>query len=166
MHNPSKDHMNVVMRILRYLKSAPEKGLVFRKHGHLRTSGYTDVDWAGNITDMRFTSGYFTFVGGNLVDHLEKQETECGGPFLNPHFGIIQEFAQKFQNLCRNFIACVRRRPAELEGELGIKSKLGTSSSSLGRWMVVLRFHEGEISPESHGCVCWSFAINFLFQPP
>ncbi|KAL6180126.1 hypothetical protein ACLB2K_046794 [Fragaria x ananassa] len=83
MHNPSKDHMNVVMRILRYLKSAPEKGLVFRKHGHLRTSGYTDVDWAGNITDMRFTSGYFTFVGGNLVDHLEKQETECGGPFLS-----------------------------------------------------------------------------------
>ena len=38
MHNPSEDHMNAVMRILRYLKSAPGKSLVFRKHGHLRTS--------------------------------------------------------------------------------------------------------------------------------
>ncbi|KAL6201969.1 hypothetical protein ACLB2K_025681 [Fragaria x ananassa] len=67
MHNPNEDHMNAVMRILRYLKSAPGKGLVFRKHGHLRTSGYTDADWAGNIIDRRSTSGYFTFVGGNLV---------------------------------------------------------------------------------------------------
>ena len=67
MHNPSEDHMNVVMRILRYLKSAPGKGLVFHKHGHLRTSGYTDADWVGNITDRRSTSDYFTFVGGNLV---------------------------------------------------------------------------------------------------
>ena len=26
MHNPSKDHMNVVIRILRYLKSSPGRG--------------------------------------------------------------------------------------------------------------------------------------------
>ena len=74
MHNPSEDHMNAVMRILRYLKSAPGKGLVFRKHGHLRTSGYTDADWAGNITDRRSTSGYFTFVGGNLVTWRNKKQ--------------------------------------------------------------------------------------------
>ncbi|KAL6208749.1 hypothetical protein ACLB2K_019694 [Fragaria x ananassa] len=75
MHNPSKDHMNVVMmRLLRNFKSASEKGLVFRKYGHLRTSGYTDADWAGNITDMRFTSGYFMFIGGNLVTWRSKKQ--------------------------------------------------------------------------------------------
>ena len=74
MHNPSKDHMNVVMRILRYLKSALGKGLVFRKHGHLRTSGYTDADWAGNIIDRHSTVGYFTFVGGNLVTWRSKKQ--------------------------------------------------------------------------------------------
>ncbi|XP_004297918.1 PREDICTED: uncharacterized mitochondrial protein AtMg00810-like [Fragaria vesca subsp. vesca] len=73
MHNPSEDHMNAVMRILRYLKSTPGKGLVFRKHGQLRTSGYTDADWAGNITDKRSTSGYFTFVGGNLITWRRKK---------------------------------------------------------------------------------------------
>ncbi|XP_021804165.1 uncharacterized protein LOC110748497, partial [Prunus avium] len=63
MHSPSEDHMNAVIRILRYLKSAPEKGLMFSKHGHLNIDGYTDSDWAGSITYRKSTSGYFTFVG-------------------------------------------------------------------------------------------------------
>ncbi|CAL9022112.1 unnamed protein product, partial [Prunus brigantina] len=67
MHSPSEDHMNSVLRILRYLKSAPGKGLMFSKHGHLNIDGYSDADWAGNVTDRKSTSGYFTFVGGNLV---------------------------------------------------------------------------------------------------
>ena len=44
MHNPSKDHMNIVIRILRYLKSSPERGLMFRKYGHLNVEGYLDAD--------------------------------------------------------------------------------------------------------------------------
>ncbi|CAL8992442.1 unnamed protein product [Prunus brigantina] len=67
MHSPSEDHMAVVMRILSYLKSAPGRGLLFKKNGYLDLEGYTDVDYAGNITDRRSTLGYFTFVGGNLV---------------------------------------------------------------------------------------------------
>ncbi|CAL8999384.1 unnamed protein product [Prunus brigantina] len=45
MHSPSEDHMNAVLRILRYLKSAPGKGLIFSKHGHLNIDGYSDADW-------------------------------------------------------------------------------------------------------------------------
>ena len=32
MHNPKEQHMNAVMRILRYLKSAPGKGILFTKN--------------------------------------------------------------------------------------------------------------------------------------
>ena len=53
--------MNVVTRILRYLKSSPGKNY------HLKIEGSTDADWAVNIIDMKSTLGYFTFVGGNLV---------------------------------------------------------------------------------------------------
>ncbi|PNX88803.1 pentatricopeptide repeat-containing protein mitochondrial-like, partial [Trifolium pratense] len=59
----SEDHMDAVMRIIRYLKSAPGKGLMFSKNNHLEVNGYTDADWAGSATDRRSTSGYFTFVG-------------------------------------------------------------------------------------------------------
>ncbi|WJZ97833.1 hypothetical protein VitviT2T_016408 [Vitis vinifera] len=74
MHRPSEGHMDAVMRILRYLKSSPGKGLMFSKNGHLKVVGYTDVDWAGNITDRKSTAGYFTFVGGNLVTWRSKKQ--------------------------------------------------------------------------------------------
>ncbi|BBG97847.1 aldose 1-epimerase family protein [Prunus dulcis] len=74
MHSPSEDHMNAVLRILRYLKSAPRKGLMFSKHGHLNIDGYLDADWAGNVTDRKSASSYFTFVGGNLVTWRSKKQ--------------------------------------------------------------------------------------------
>jgi len=74
MHSPSEDHMNAVIRILRYLKSSPRKGLMFSKYDHLRVEGYTDADWAGNVSDRKSTSGYFTFVGENLVTWRSKKQ--------------------------------------------------------------------------------------------
>ncbi|XP_028117998.1 uncharacterized protein LOC114315591 [Camellia sinensis] len=67
MHAPRATHLEAVMRILRYLKSSPGKGLYFSKYGYLSVEAYTDADWIGLITDRRSTSGYCTFVGGNLV---------------------------------------------------------------------------------------------------
>ena len=62
-------------RILRYLKSAPGRGLLFSKKEVQYIKGYTDSDWAGNQTYRRSTSGYFTFVEGNLVTwRSEKQK--------------------------------------------------------------------------------------------
>ena len=62
------------MRILRYLKSAPENGILFTKNVDCQSvDAYSDADWAGAIDDRRSTSGYFTFVGGNLVTWRSKK---------------------------------------------------------------------------------------------
>jgi len=75
MHNPSASHMDAVVRILRYLKSSPGRGVLFSKHNDcLEICGFTDADWAGSVTDRRSTSGYFTFVGGNLVTWKSKKQ--------------------------------------------------------------------------------------------
>ncbi|CAL9004389.1 unnamed protein product, partial [Prunus brigantina] len=74
MHSPSEDHMGAVMCISRYLKVTPGKGLMFCKYGHTDVEGYTDAYWAGSVTDRRSTSGYFTFVGGNLVTWRSKKQ--------------------------------------------------------------------------------------------
>ncbi|KAL6203666.1 hypothetical protein ACLB2K_027366 [Fragaria x ananassa] len=95
MHNLRKDHMNVVMRILRCLKYAPRKGLVFCKHGYLRTSGYTDEDWAGNITNRLSTSGYFMFVGGNLVTWRSKKQNVVVRSSAEAEYrGMVQEVCE------------------------------------------------------------------------
>ncbi|RVW35312.1 putative mitochondrial protein [Vitis vinifera] len=36
--------------------------------------GVYDADWVGNISDRKSTSGYFTFVGGNLVTWRSKKQ--------------------------------------------------------------------------------------------
>ncbi|KAL6318435.1 hypothetical protein AAG906_041201 [Vitis piasezkii] len=74
MHCPSEDHMSAVVRILWYLKSSLGRGPMFTKNQHLHIDGYTNADWAGNITDRKSTSGYFTFVGGNLVTWRSKKQ--------------------------------------------------------------------------------------------
>ncbi|KAM1268861.1 hypothetical protein ACFX13_001165 [Malus domestica] len=74
MHSPSEAHMDAVIRILRYLKMASDRGLVFSKNGQLNVEGYTDADWAGSITKQQSTSGYFTFMGGNLVTWRSKKQ--------------------------------------------------------------------------------------------
>ncbi|RVW47408.1 Retrovirus-related Pol polyprotein from transposon RE1 [Vitis vinifera] len=75
MHNPGEQHMNAVIRILRYLKNAPGKGILFSKNvNHQSIEVYTDADWAGAVDDRRSTSGYFTFVGGNLVTWKSKKQ--------------------------------------------------------------------------------------------
>jgi len=45
MHDPRSGHLDVVYRILRYLKSSPGKGLIFKSNGHLKVEGYCDADW-------------------------------------------------------------------------------------------------------------------------
>lgn len=74
MHCPSEDHMDAVIRLLRYLKSPVGKGLMFSKNNHLDIEGYIDANWAGNISDRKSTLGYFTFVGGNLVTWRSKKQ--------------------------------------------------------------------------------------------
>ena len=75
MHNPGEQHMNAVMRILRYLKSTSGKGILFTKNVDCQSvDAYSDFDWARAIDDRRSTTGYFTFVGGNLVTWRSKKQ--------------------------------------------------------------------------------------------
>jgi len=74
MHAPGPAHFEAVYRILKYLKGTPGKGLLFKPQGHLQIEAYTDADWAGSIVDRRSTSGYCSFVGGNLVTWRSKKQ--------------------------------------------------------------------------------------------
>ena len=75
MHDPRSGHLDAVYWILRYLKSSPGKGLMFKSHGHLNVEGYCDADWASFLDDRRSTSGYCVFVGGNLVSWRSKKQS-------------------------------------------------------------------------------------------
>ncbi|RVW61830.1 putative mitochondrial protein [Vitis vinifera] len=55
--------------------NAPGKGILFAKNvDHQNIEVYIDADWVGVVDDRRSTSGYFTFVGGNLVTWKSKKQ--------------------------------------------------------------------------------------------
>ena len=74
MHNPKENHLRAVYRILQYLKGTPGKGILFTKGEEMTLEAYTDADYAGSVDDRRSTSGYCTFLGGNLVTWRSKKQ--------------------------------------------------------------------------------------------
>ncbi|RVW73200.1 Retrovirus-related Pol polyprotein from transposon RE1 [Vitis vinifera] len=75
MNNPTEKHMTVVIRILRYLKMTPGKGLFFQRTTKKEIEIFSDADWAGSLTNRRSTSGYCSFVWGNLVTWRSKKQS-------------------------------------------------------------------------------------------
>ena len=67
MHDPKEMHLQAAYRILHYLKANSGKGILFKHNTGLYLKAYTDTNYAGSIMDRRSISGYYTFLGGNLV---------------------------------------------------------------------------------------------------
>ncbi|KAK3006500.1 hypothetical protein RJ639_017039 [Escallonia herrerae] len=117
MHNPGEQHMNAVLRILRYLKSAPGQGILFTKNeDHQSVDVYTDADWAGAVDDRHSTSGYFTFVGGNLVTWRSKKQNVVARSSAEAEFrGIALGVCEAlWLRLLLQDLGCVSKQPIKL----------------------------------------------------
>ncbi|KAL5553896.1 hypothetical protein UlMin_041297 [Ulmus minor] len=74
MNNPTEDHLEAINQILRYLKMTTGHGLLFRKCENREIEIYTDASWAGELTERRSTTGYCSYVWGNLVTWRSKKQ--------------------------------------------------------------------------------------------
>ncbi|KAJ8747842.1 hypothetical protein K2173_010051 [Erythroxylum novogranatense] len=100
MHRPQVDHMEAALRVVRYLKGSPGRGVLFQNHGHLDVEAYTDADWAGNPVDRRSTSGYFTLVGVKGACRLRCDNRAAISISENP----VQHDRTKHVEIDRHFI--------------------------------------------------------------
>ena len=64
MHSPTEEHMQVVRKILCYLKTTLGKGILFKSGTELDVAGYTIADYEGSLDDRRSIIGYCAFLGG------------------------------------------------------------------------------------------------------
>jgi len=88
-HDPKQKHLNEVYRILRYLKGSPGLGLLFKKSDKRSVEMLTDADWAGDQDDRRSTSGYVTYVWGNLVTWRSKKQSVVAKSSAEAEFRAI-----------------------------------------------------------------------------
>ena len=76
MTNPGPQHWQGVKRILRYVKGTLDHGLRFEPTiaEGLNLYGYTDADWAGDVSTRKSTSGYIFRIGGATVSWKSKRQ--------------------------------------------------------------------------------------------
>ncbi|XP_024162115.1 uncharacterized mitochondrial protein AtMg00810-like [Rosa chinensis] len=75
MHASTLAHLHIVKSILRYLKGSAGRVILMKNNGNTYIMGHTDANWAGISLDRKSTTGFCTFVGGNLVTWKNKKQT-------------------------------------------------------------------------------------------
>lgn len=74
MHSPRDSHLNLLKRILRYVRKTSHLGLHLTKSTNKDLVAYSDADWAGCPDTRWSTSGYCVFYGDNLVSWSSKRQ--------------------------------------------------------------------------------------------
>jgi hypothetical protein len=75
MHAPWEPHLNLVKRILRYVKGTLDFSMRLSCSPMTSLTAYSDADWAGCPDTRRSTSGYCVYHGDNLVSWSSKRQT-------------------------------------------------------------------------------------------
>ena len=74
MHSPTKNHLQAVKRIFRYLKDTIQHGLLLQCSSSFDLHAFSDVDWTSNLDDRRSHSGYCIFLGTSPICWYSKKQ--------------------------------------------------------------------------------------------
>ncbi|KAL7589888.1 hypothetical protein Lser_V15G40189 [Lactuca serriola] len=74
MQNPRKPHLDAFRRVLRYIKATMNYGVMFQREQKCKMVGYCDVDYAGDGSTRRSTTGYVFMLGSCVVSWCSKRQ--------------------------------------------------------------------------------------------
>ena len=72
-------HMQVVTRILQYVKGTPRQGIFFPSDSNLQLRAYYDADWARCPDTRKSLIGYCVFLGDALISWRSKKQSMVFG---------------------------------------------------------------------------------------
>lgn len=75
MTNPTRKHMGVARRVLRYVQGTLTYGIEYKREKTATLIGYCDADWAGSEDDSRSTSGYIFSFGSGIFSWASVKQT-------------------------------------------------------------------------------------------
>ncbi|GJR76608.1 ribonuclease H-like domain-containing protein [Tanacetum coccineum] len=86
MHAHLVSHLDAAMRVLRYLKGSPGRGIQINKSGNLKLRAYADSDWARCPATRKYVSGYCVFLGDSLVTWKSKKQSTLSKSFVEAEY--------------------------------------------------------------------------------
>ncbi|KAJ0558902.1 putative RNA-directed DNA polymerase [Helianthus annuus] len=75
MHAPNSGHLDIALRLLKYLKLSPGKGVMFKRANVFCVKGYVDSDWAKCLATRKSVTGYCIFLGNCVVSWKSKKQS-------------------------------------------------------------------------------------------
>ena len=72
---PQQKHWIAVKRVFRYLSGSTDLGLLFDGTSPLELSGYSDLDWAGDLGDRKSTGGFVFSMANGPVSWSSRKQT-------------------------------------------------------------------------------------------
>ena len=67
MHRPRKSHLEIALRLLKYLKQSPRKRIKITKSESNVITGFVDTDWAKCIPTRQSITGYCVYFGKSII---------------------------------------------------------------------------------------------------
>ena len=95
MQEPRRVHWEGALRVLAYIKRAPGRGLIYRRHGHLRIEAYSDAGYVSDKGDRKSTTSYCTYIGGNLVTWRSRKQKVISCSSAESEYRAMAETAQE-----------------------------------------------------------------------
>jgi hypothetical protein len=74
LHSPTHVHMKAAKRILRYMQDTLDVGCKFHQSSSLKSSAFSNADWAGYPDYRRSTGGFAVYPGANLVSSSSRKQ--------------------------------------------------------------------------------------------
>ncbi|GAA0153319.1 transmembrane signal receptor [Lithospermum erythrorhizon] len=74
LSTPKQDHWDAAVRVLRYLKGFPGRGILLPKHNEFQLNAFCDSDWAAFPMTRRSLTGYFVLLGSSPISWKTKKQ--------------------------------------------------------------------------------------------
>ncbi|KAM0021953.1 putative RNA-directed DNA polymerase [Helianthus debilis subsp. tardiflorus] len=75
MHSPTNAHFKITLRLLRYLKGSPGKGILFKKGDSLELKAFADSDWGKCVNFRKSITGFCIFLGNSFISWKSKKQS-------------------------------------------------------------------------------------------
>ncbi|KAK9051665.1 hypothetical protein SSX86_028293 [Deinandra increscens subsp. villosa] len=75
MHAPTNGHLQIALRLLKYLKKSPGMGIFIGSGSLTDLKVYADADWAKCLITRKSVTGFCVFLGGSLISWKSKKQT-------------------------------------------------------------------------------------------